>query len=461
MSGAADLEVLVDVSPGETRAAWLDGDGVLQRFEMERLSLPSLVGGIYLGRARSVEKNMDAAFLDIGVSDGALLRRAKGVTEGQRLLVQVTHDAGTLKGPTVSRHPAVTGRTLRYRADQHGIQWSRALGKGRARADLEKALGRLLPRKGGFTVRSAAADAAPEAIAAEMERLTARWAEIETMAKAAKSPGELVAPVGLIERVLRDHRGSGPIVIGDRLAFAAAKRSPWAASGPVKRALKPYDRPEPLFEAAGVADQLADAVGRIVPLAGGGSLVFDHTEAMAVIDVNLGEATHRPPRDDAALSLNQAAAAEIARHIRVRNLSGLIAVDFISMRNKSHRGRLLADMRRLIGGDRVACDVLGITAGGVMEITRQRAGRPLAEFYEAPPPAAPRPHPHAAACHGLRHALRLTGAGRPVMRADPAIIAALEGPLAPALAETGRRLGQPLALVPLPGCMDPDLAMER
>jgi len=458
---APRLDVLVDVSPGEVRAAWLDEETLLQRFEMERISMPSLVGGIYLGRVTAVEKNMDAAFLDIGVSDGALLRRAKDVTEGQRLCVQVTHDAGTLKGPTVTRHPAMVGRTLSFRADQHGIQWSRNLGKGRARAGLEKALAGILPRKGGFTVRSAAAEDGAEGVAAEMERLAARWAEIEALARAAKGPGELVPPVALLERVLRDHAGGGDIVIDDRLAFAAAKRSDWVAAGGLKRALKPYDRAEPLFEAAGVADQLADAVGRIVPLAGGGNLVFDRTEAMTVIDVNLGDAAHRPPRDDAALSLNQAAAAAIGRHIRVRNLSGLIAVDFISMRNKAHRNRLVADMRRRLAGDRVASDVLGITAGGVMEITRQRAGRPLAEFYEAPPAPTPRPHPHAAACHGLRHALRLTGAGRPVMRADPAILAALEGPLAPALEETGRRLGQPLVLVAEPGRMEPDLTMEH
>ncbi len=458
---AARFDVLIDVSPGEVRAAWLDEDGVLQRFEMERLSMPSLVGGVYLGRVAAVEKNMDAAFLEIGAGEHALLRRAKGVTEGQRLAVQVTHDAGLLKGPTVSRHPAVVGRWLRYRADQHGIQWSRGLGQGRARAGLEKALAGVLPRKGGFSVRSAAVEATPEEVAAEMERLTARAAEIEELAHAAKSPGELVPPVPLIERVLRDHVGGGDIVIDDRLAFAAAKRSAWVAVAGLKRALKPYDRTEPLFEAAGVADQLADAVGRIVPLAGGGNLVFDRTEAMTVVDVNLGDAAHRPPRDDAALTLNKAAAAEIGRHIRVRNLSGLIAVDFISMRNKAHRGALLTEMRRRLAGDRVAADVLGITPGGVMEITRQRAGRPLAEFYQAPPAAAPRPHPHAAACHGLRHALRLTGPGRPVLRADPAVIAALKGPLAPALEETGRRLGQPLTLVAEPGRMDPYLEMER
>ena len=450
---APRFDVLVDVSPGEVRAAWLDDDALLQRFEMERISMPSLVGGIYLGRVTAVEKNMDAAFLDIGVSDGALLRRAKGVTEGQRVLVQVTHDAGTLKGPTVSRHPAMVGRTLSFRADQHGTQWSRNLGKGRARAELEKALAGVLPRKGGFTVRSAAAEAGADEVAAEMERLEARWAEIEEMARAAKGPGELVPPVSLLERVLRDHAGGGDIVIDDRLAFAAAKRSEWVAAGGLKRALRPYDKTQPLFEAVGVADQLADAVGRIVPLAGGGNLVFDRAEAMTVIDVNLGDAAHRPPRDDAALTLNQAAAAVIGRQVRVRNLSGLIAVDFISMRNKAHRSRLVADMRRRLAGDRVASDVLGIT--------RQRAGRPLAEFYEAPPAPAPRPHPHAAACHGLRHALRLTGAGRPVMRADPAVIAALEGPLAPALEETGRRLGQPLTLVAEPGRMEPDLTMER
>ena len=452
---------MVDVSPGEVRAAWLDDDGQMQRFEMERLSMPSLVGGIYLGRVTAVEKNMDAAFLDIGVSDGALLRRAKGVTEGQRVLVQVAHDAGTLKGPAVSRHPAIVGRTLSYRADLHGTQWSRNLGKGRARAELEKALAGVLPRKSGFTVRSAAVEAGPEAVRREMELLTDRLAEIEALGRAAKTPGEVVPPVPLLERVLRDHAGGGDIVIDDRLAFAAAKRSAWVAAGGLKRALKPYDKPAPLFEAAGVADQLADAVGRIVPLAGGGNLVFDRTEAMTVIDVNLGDAAHRPPRDDAALTLNRLAAGEIGRHIRVRNLSGLIAVDFISMRNKAHRGRLVAEMRHRLAGDRVASDVLGITPGGVMEITRQRAGRPLAELYEAPPAPTPRPHPHAAACHGLRHALRLTGAGRPVLRADPAVIAALEGPLAPALEETGRRLGQPLTLVAEPGRMDPDLTMER
>jgi len=457
--GAQDI--LIDVSPGETRAAWIDEAGVLQRFEIDRISMPSLVGGLYLGRVRTVEKGMNAAFVDIGVAEDALLRHAKGVTEGERVIVEVTHDAGIFKGPTVTRHPSVIGRYLRYRPDQKDLMWSRGLGHGKDRARLEKELRHVLPHREGFFVRTSAREADAEGVAAEVAWAKERWAGISARAKHQKTPAELVSPPGLIDRVLRDHTGPGRIVIDDRLAFGQAKKSEWTRYPGLRQAIEPYDREEPLYDASGVTDQLAEAIVRVVPLAGGGNLVIDRTEAMMVIDVNLGDAAHRRPRDDAVYTLNLAAVGEVARHIRVRNMSGLIVVDFITMRTRGHRQNLVKAMRAALGGDWVHCDVLGLTAGGVIEITRQRAGRSLAEFYERPHGKGTEPHPHAAALHGLRHALRLKGAGRPVLRADPSVITVLEGPLRPALDETARRMGQPLDLRPDPGRMEPDLFLER
>jgi hypothetical protein len=184
---------------------------------------------------------------------------------------------------------------------------------------------------------------------------------------------------------------------------------------------------------------------------GGASLVIEGTEALCAIDVNMGGSGGRLPSEAAILKTNQAAARMAARQIRLRNIGGLIVIDFISMKNKGNRRTVVEAMRREMRGDPVRHDVLGMTPAGLVEITRQRAGRPLSALYTRPRTTAPAPLPEAEACAALRAALRTGWTGKPVLVASPEVIAALKGLLAPALDDVNRRLGQDLELRAAPG----------
>jgi hypothetical protein len=189
-------------------------------------------------------------------------------------------------------------------------------------------------------------------------------------------------------------------------------------------------------------------------------LVFDELEALTAIDVNMGGAGIGRASDDAILAFNRTAAAEAARQIMLRNIAGLIVIDFVSMRNKGNRRHLVEAVRRAFSSDRVTVDVLGMTPAGLVEVTRQRRGRSLASLVCVPVQRETELQAGALACAALRGALRMLGGGRPVLRCRPALAAVLRGALAPALAETERRLGQTLELREDPACPDFELLRE-
>jgi Ribonuclease G/E len=188
--------------------------------------------------------------------------------------------------------------------------------------------------------------------------------------------------------------------------------------------------------------------------------VVDELEALTAIDVNMAGAGVGRSSDDAILAFNRSAAAEAARQVMLRNIAGLIVIDFVSMRNKGNRRHLVEAVRRCFAEDRVTVDVLGMTPAGLVEVTRQRRGRSLASLICVPAEREIAVQPEALACAALRAALRMLGAGRPVLHCPPAVAAALRGALAPALAETERRLGQALAVREDAGCRTFELLRE-
>jgi Rne/Rng family ribonuclease len=299
------------------------------------------------------------------------------------------------------------------------------------------------------------------ALAAEADRLRALWADIRQRGAAAGKPGVLLPPPGLAERVLRDEAPAGGIVVDDRrlvadLAALAKDMAPDLADR-----IGFHDGKGPLFSEVGIDDQIAEALSRRVELPRGGSLVIDALEALTAIDVNMGGAGTGRASDDAILTLNRAAAAEAARQVMLRNIAGLIVIDFVSMRNKAHRRTLVEAVRRAFAGDRVVVDVLGMTPAGLVEVTRQRRGRSLSDIMCVPLGRDPDLQPAAVACAALRAAIRTLGAGRPVLRCHPTVAAALQGDLAAALAETERRLGQTLELREDTACREFEMLWER
>ncbi len=439
-----DGEWLVEVSPGETRAALVDGDGTLVELRIERLGREEIVGSIHLGRVTRVDKAMGAAFVEIGDVQPGFLGKVKTAREGEKLIVQVLRAAGGGKGAVLTAAPVLEGRLVSLTPTRAGVTWPRDWHGDRA--GLQAVLDRIAPDGMGVVPHRAAAGADESALRDEAARLAAAWDDVTAAAKRAKPPALLRPAPGLTARILRE--AAGPVRIDDPRAYNALKEE---AAPTLKELLSLYKGQAPLFEQYGIEAQIETALAPGVALPGGAGLVIEETEALTAIDVNMGGSGGRLPSQAAILEANRAAARAAARQIRLRNLGGLIVVDFISMKGKAGRRDIVEAMRRAMRGDPVRHDVLGMTPAGLVEITRQRIGRTLAALHLRPRTAARAPLPEAEACAALRAATRAAWTGRPVLAAAPEIVAALEGTLASALAEAGRRLGRDLELRAEPG----------
>lgn len=444
-------DILIEVSPGETRAAFRAEDGRLLELIVERVFRPGLLDATYLGRIIRIEKGVGGAFVDIGRDVPGFLDRADGLHEGQKIIVQVIRDAAGGKGPAVRRRITVAGRYLAYAPDGDGIHWPRGVGRGRAREEIESLLSSIVRPDEGWAVRTKAETCVPEFLRVEADRLRRRWDEGQANAAAADGPTLIIPPATLLERLLRDRAGEGSIVLDDRRTYLAAEQRISHEMPDLKDALTYHDASEPMFEAFGIEEQIEAAIERTVELPRGGRLTFDSTEAMTVVDVDMGGSGERRRTDDAILSVNMAAAAEIGRQIRLRNLAGLIVVDFITMRGKGQGRRLLDAQRRALRGSPVPVDVLGLTAAGLVEITRRRDGPSLAEVICAPVKCEIRLSRESVACAGLRAILRTHGAGAITLVAAPDIVASIEGPLRAAFEDVQRRVGGMLSLEGDPG----------
>lgn len=448
--------ILIEVSPGETRGAIVDDNGRLVELLIERMNRPSLEGGIHLGRVTRVEASLNGAFVALADGQDGFLRRSKGLHEGQSVLVQVTREASGGKGPTLSDRPSMVGRYLALTPMRSDVTYSARLGNGRRRAQLETLVSRLQVEE-GFALRAAAVDVEDDDIVAELARLQDDWREIQDAAAARETPARLAPPPDLIARVLRDQE-AGQVVIDDPLAFRKAEALASEHMPGWRGLLQRHDDATPLFEAYGLAEEVEAVCERTVILPDGIRLTIDPLEALTAIDVDSG-AGGRRTADDAILRVNRAALGEVARQVRLRNLSGLIVVDFLNMRRKNVRSEFLQAARRAFRGDPVQVDVMGLTAAGLLELTRRRIAPPLHELLTARPSAGPTAA--ASACAALRAVLRLTGPGSPVLVAAPEIIDLLEGPLAAARAEVDRRMGQPVALRAEKMARQWDVKLER
>jgi Rne/Rng family ribonuclease len=439
---------LIEFSPGETRAALVDGRGRLMEIQVERMGESEIVGSIHLGRVTRVEKGIGAAFIEFGDKEPGFLGKAKNVTEGQTMIVQVIRAAGGGKGAVLTVNPVLTGRYLSLDAMRPGIHWPRGKWEG-DRTELAALLEEIAPEGSGIAPGPLAAEAEPDTLKAEAGRLAALWMEINAKAAASKPPLQLRAATALTDRILCEARGA--VATDDPVNFSAIKAVTDRDMPDLADMLELYKGEAPLFEETGVEEQLEEALGPRVEMPGGASLVIEETEALTAIDVNMGGSGGRMQSDNAIQKANEAAAREAARQIRLRNIGGLIVVDFISMKNKAHRKLLVELLRRKMRDDPVRHDVLGMTPAGLVEITRQRTGHPLGALFARPARHVTRLLPEAQACAALRAALRRPWSGKMVLAADPTIVEALEGPLAPALEEVNRRLGLALELLAEPG----------
>jgi ribonuclease G len=379
--------LLISVQPGEIRSAVVV-DGRLSEFSLERTDRVSLVGNVYLGRVSGLAPGIDAAFVDCGLARAGFLaaRDAPGpiggrVGEGDSVLVQAIRDPSDDKGAKLTARPALAGRLLVLCPGRPGLSLSRRIGDRGERARLARAVEAVRGSDVSIVVRTAAVGADADSLAAELAHLREAWRRIEHARAEARAPALLHRESGPLERVLRDRIGAAQeVVVDERDAFAAAKA--FCEHAVPGATVTLHAAPEPLFRAHGVEAEIDSLSEPRVALPSGGALVIEPTRALTVIDVD--SSAFAGAGSNAALATNLEAAAESARQLRLRNIGGLVVIDFIGMADPADRARVQRALADAAAGDAVGVRVAPMSEFGVVELTRKRVRESLAEALGEP-----------------------------------------------------------------------------
>ncbi len=447
--------LLITATPYGMQAAAIAG-GRPVAFFVEWSSRPSRIGDLHVARALGRMTGIDACIVEIGGGEEAFLQGARGLdADGTPAVVQVVCDAYEGKRARVTRRPVLAGRFATFRPGGHGIAFSRRLRDPETRRAIGAALDGIDVPGGALTVRAAAA-ARPNEVPAAAAALAARWQEADRAAKRDRTPRRLWQGGGLLGRLLRDVApgGTATVAIDDRASLDRAGAMAAREAPDLAPALSLADASPPLFERHDCAGRLAAALEPEVTLPGGARLTIEETRALTAIDVDTSQATG-------------AAAAETAeaagREIILRNLGGLIAIDFAGRGGARRREAQRAALGRALKADRTPHRVLGVTAGGVVEVNRRRLGPSLLQSLTEPAGGAfsgRRPRLEAAAHEAAAAARReaASGARALTLRAGPALLDALAARGDDVLA---RWLGVPLALIADPVLPHGRFAVER
>ena len=378
-------------------------DGILVEHYVNRAESSSLVGNVYLGKVQNVLPSMEAAFVDIGRGRNAVLyagevnwdaagmegqpkRIELAMKSGDPVLVQVTKDPIGHKGARLTSQISLPGRFLVYVPEGSMTGISRKL-PDTERSRLKGILKDIVPDGAGVIVRTAAEGASEEQLTSDVTRLAEQWADITKKAKSASPPSLLYGEPDLAIKVVRDifnEDFTTLLVQGDSTWDTLSEYIGWVAPDLLSKAEK-WVEPEDLYAAHRIDEQLAKALDRKVWLPSGGSLVIDRTEAMTVVDVNTGKFTGQGGNlEETVTKNNLEAAEEIVRQLRLRDIGGIIVVDFIDMVLESNRDLVLRRLVECLGRDRTKHQVAEVTSLGLVQMTRKRIGQGLLEVFSTP-----------------------------------------------------------------------------
>ena len=396
---AVNRVMVVRQNGDRTQIAVLE-DGVLVEHYVTLGSSGSLVGNVYLGRVQNVLPSMEAAFVDIGRGRNAVLyagevnwdaaglegqpkRIELAMKSGDPVLVQVTKDPVGQKGARLTSQVSLPGRFLVYVPDGSMTGISRKL-PDTERSRLKSILKRVMPEEAGVIVRTAAEGAPEEALVQDVERLKAQWADISTRVENATPPTLLYGEPDLAIKVVRDifNEDVNKMVVAGGDAWATLQEYVTAVAPDLADRLEHHVGNSDVFAEYRIDEQLAKALDRKVWLPSGGSLVIDRTEAMTVVDVNTGKFTGQGGNlEQTVTSNNLEAAEEIVRQLRLRDIGGIIVVDFIDMVLESNRDLVLRRLVECLGRDRTKHQVAEVTSLGLVQMTRKRIGSGLIESF--------------------------------------------------------------------------------
>ena len=390
---SVDRVMVVRQQNDRTQIAVLE-DGVLVEHYVDKATHQSMVGNVYLGKVQNVLPSMEAAFVDVGKGRNAVLyagevnfdasglegdskRIESALKSGQAVLVQVTKDPVGHKGARLTSQVSLPGRYLVYVPGGSMMGISRKL-PDKERTRLKQILKQVMPEGAGVIVRTAAEGATEEELSRDVARLAAQWEAIEQKSKTASAPELLYSEPDLTIRVVRDifnEDFASLVVAGDEGWDLVYEYVRYVAPHLADRLTHWTDDDEDVYARYRIDEQLAKALERKVWLPSGGSLVIDNTEAMTVVDVNTGKFTGQGGNLEETVTRNNLEAAEeIVRQLRLRDVGGIIVIDFIDMVLESNRELVLRRMLECLARDRTKHQVAEVTSLGLVQMTRKRVG---------------------------------------------------------------------------------------
>jgi ribonuclease G len=480
------IEILVNVAPRETRAALLD-NGTLQEVFIERASRRGLVSNLYKGKVSRVLPGMQAAFLEIGLARTAFLHVADIlapppdpnndahddtqthdtdirtlVREGDELLVQVVKDPLGTKGARLSTHVSLPSRYLVYMPRGTRVGVSARIESEEERNRLRELVTTLAAQdaggngaRGGYIVRTAAMGAPLEALHADMMYLQRLWTHVRERSVATPAGNLVHEDLSLSTRVLRDELRSEVrrVLVDSPAEFARMQEFTRAFMPEFSDRIELHQAPRPIFDLHGVEEEISRALEARVPLKSGGYIVIQQTEAMSTVDVNTGGYVGHRNLEETIFRTNLEAAVTIARQLRVRNLGGIIVLDFIDMQDVAHREALIEALKGALASDRAQTHIASISPLGLIEMTRKRTRESLEHLLCASCPACqgrgfvrtPETVSHEIFRELMRQSQQFNSEELVVL-AHQDVVSWLQEEEAPVLAELETQVGRPIRL---------------
>ncbi|MZQ85896.1 Rne/Rng family ribonuclease [Paenibacillus sp. 5J-6] len=384
-------QLIIHCAPELTQAALLE-EGRLVEYDSQYPLDSQRAGSIYMGRIVNVLPGMQAAFVDIGLAKNAFLyiddllpvhldkqpKIKPSITElaevGQLLMVQVSKDPQGTKGARVTTHVSIPGRWIVYMPGADYIAISRKIDLEAERQRLKQlAEGNLLPGE-GVILRTGSLGQSEEAIRDDLQNLRELWQMIQSKAQGAEAPAQLYQDLDLLPRLARDVITSevNEVWLNDSKVFEEMRQLLRKQHPSWRGRIAFYDRKTPLFDQFGVTEELNVSFRRKIWLPSGGYLIIDQTEALTVIDVNTGRYTGSINLEQTVTDINREAASEIPRLLRLRNIRGIIIVDFIDMISEVNRAAVMENITQAVRKDRSKTIIVGWTKLGLLEMTRKR-----------------------------------------------------------------------------------------
>ena len=405
-------DIVVSDDEYETRVALLEEGRCVEMFH-ERKDEDHILGNIYKGRVSSVLPGMQAAFVDIGTEKNAFLHVSDLQThvnefgeiehnvdpagrpgrnrppietilkKGQELLVQIDKEPIGTKGPRVTGYITIPGRYLVYIPTSRNLGISRRIETEKERNRLRELGAKHLPEQGGLIIRTACSGRTEDEFVPEIKFLQRTWEQILARSEHTRAPGLVYEDLGLVFRIIRDLLTDdvSRFIIESKPMFESVHRFMEQSLPALRDKVSFYDEEEPVFTHYAIDLEIKKAISRRIWLKSGGHIVIDQTEALVAIDVNTGKFVGAQDHEETIYKNNLEAAVEIARQIRLRDLGGIIVLDFIDMENPTNRKHVLQTLEREIRKDRARTNILQFTELGIIEMTRQRTKESLRSMF--------------------------------------------------------------------------------